>query len=185
MRAAAEARLRGQARFRSVNGTAEATTLAPASIDLLVAGQAFHWFDVEKARAEALRLLRSGGFAALLWNESPPEASAFLADYEALLLRHSAEYAQITASRADVTSMRRFFGGAMELATFPNQQTFDYEGLKGRLLSSSYAPEPGHPQHEPLMAGLREVFRRHEHGAQVVFPYRTLVYFGQPQLPGH
>ena len=184
MRAAAEARLRAQARFRSVNGTAEATTLAPASIDLLVAGQAFHWFEVEKARREALRVLRTGGFGALLWNERPPEADAFLADYEALLLRHAAEYAQITASRADEASMRRFLGAAMELATFPNQQTFDFEGLKGRLMSSTYAPEPGHPQHEPLMAGLREVFRRHEHGGQVVFPYRTLVYFGQPQLPG-
>jgi SAM-dependent methyltransferase len=157
MRAAAEARLRGQARFRSVNGTAEATTLAPASIDLLVAGQAFHWFDVEKARREALRLL----------------------------LRHAAEYAQVAASRADVASMRRFFGGAMELATFPNQQTFDFEGLTGRLMSSSYAPEPGHPQHEPMIAGLREAFRRHQLGGQVVFPYLTLVYFGQPQLPGH
>src|ERR1700730_968824 len=184
MRAAAEGRVRGQARFRSVNGTAEATTLAPASIDLTVAGQAFHWFDVERARREALRLLRSGGFGALLWNESPPEPTAFLADYEALLLRHAAEYAQVAASRADEASMRRFFGGAMELAAFPNQQTFDFEGLKGRLLSSSYAPEPGHPQHQPMMAGLREVFQRHEHGGQVVFPYRTLVYFGQPQRAG-
>jgi len=185
MRAAAEARLRAQTRFRSVSGTAEATTLAPASIDLLVAGQAFHWFEVEKARREALRVLRNGGFGALLWNERPPEASAFLADYEALLLRHAAEYAQITASRADVASMRRFFGGAMKLATFPNQQVFDFEGLRGRLLSSTYAPDASHPQHEPMMAGLREVFRRHEHGGQVVFPYRTLVYFGQPQLPGY
>ncbi len=184
MRAAAEARLGAQARFRSVNGTAEATTLPPASIDLLVAGQAFHWFDVDQARREALRLLRSAGFAALLWNERPPEATALLDDYEALLLRHSAEYSQIKASRADEASMRRFLGDAMELATFPNQQTFDFEGLKGRLMSSSYAPEPGDPQHQPMMAGLRELFGRHQHRGQVVFPYRTLVYFGQPQRPG-
>ena len=184
MRAAAEARLSAQARFRSVNGTAEATTLPSASIDLLVAGQAFHWFDVDKARREALRLLRSGGFAALLWNERPPEPTAFLTDYETLLLRHAAEYAQIAASRADEASMRRFFGAAMELAEFPNLQSFDLEGLKGRLMSSSYAPEPGHPQHEPMMAGLRELFGRHEHRGQVAFPYRTLVYFGQPLRPG-
>ena len=184
MRAAAEARLGAEARFRSVNGTAEATTLPPASIDLLVAGQAFHWFDVDQARREALRLLRSAGFAALLWNERPPEATAFLDDYEALLLRHSAEYSQIKASRADEASMRRFLGGGMELATFPNQQTFDFEGLRGRLMSSSYAPEPGDPQHQPMMAGLQELFGRHQHRGQVVFPYRTLVYFGQPQRPG-
>ena len=101
-----------------------------------------------------------------------------------LLLRHAAEYAQIAASRADEASMRRFFGGAMELAVFPNRQSFDLEGLKGRLMSSSYAPEPGHPQHEPMMAGLRELFGRHEHRGQVAFPYRTLVYFGQPLRPG-
>ncbi|HEY0766556.1 MAG TPA: class I SAM-dependent methyltransferase [Steroidobacteraceae bacterium] len=183
MRAAAEARLSGQARFRSVNATAEATTLAPASIDLLVVGQAFHWFDGEQTRREALRVLKDGGCGALLWNERPPEVTAFLADYEALLLRHAAEYAQVKAKRADVASMRRFFGGTMELATFPNHQILDFEGLKGLLMSSSYAPEPGHPQHEPMMAGLREVFRRHEHHGQVVFPYRTLVYFGPLKPP--
>src|SRR5438309_1981992 len=98
-------------------------------------------------------------------------------------LSPAAEYAQIAASRADEASMRRFFGGAMELAVFPNWQSFDFEGLKGRLMSSSYAPEPGHPQHEPMMADLRELFGRHEHRGQVLFPYRTLVYFGQPQRP--
>jgi hypothetical protein len=67
----------------------------------------------------------------------------------------------------------------MELASFPNQQLFDYEGLVGRLLSSSYAPEPGHPQHETMLAGLRQVFERHARDGKIVFPYMTLVYFAQ------
>jgi SAM-dependent methyltransferase len=184
MRAAAEAALGVNARFRSVAGSAEASTLAPGSIDLLVAGQAFHWFDVESARAEALRILGPGGWAALLWNERPSQATAFLADYEALLLRHAPDYARITASRADPVSMRRFLGESMQAATFPNQQILDFTGLKGRLMSSSYAPEPGHPQHEPMIAGLREVFYRHQHDGRVVFPYRTLVYFAQLQPAG-
>jgi SAM-dependent methyltransferase len=179
MRAAAEAALAAEPHFRSVNGSAEATTLASASIDLWVAGQAFHWFDVGRARAEALRILRPGSWAALLWNERPTEATAFLADYEALLLRHAPEYARITASRADPASMRRFLGESLESATFPNQQIFDFAGLKGRLMSSSYAPEAGHPEHEPMIAGLREIFYRHQHDGRIVFPYRTLVYFAQ------
>ena len=183
MRAAAEARLGAQARFRSVNGTAEATTLPAASVDLLVVGQAFHWFDGEKARREALRVLKPHHFAALLWNERPQELTPFLADYEALLRRHAPEYVEIVARRADVPSMRRFFGGAMELETFPNQQTFDFDGLVGRLRSTSYAPEPGDAHYHPLMAGLRAVFDRHEQAGRVVFPYRTLVYFG-PLQPG-
>jgi SAM-dependent methyltransferase len=179
MRAAAQAQLAGTPRLASVRGTAEATTLPADSVDLWVAGQAFHWFEVARARSEALRVIRAGGYGALLWNERPPEASAFLADYEALLLRHAAEYAKITASRADEASMREFFGGGMELATFANEQTLDFAGLTGRLMSSSYAPEPGHPQYAPMMAGLRELFQRHQRSGTIVFPYRTLVYFGQ------
>lgn len=179
MRAAAEAALGTYPGFRSVDGSAEATTLAPDSIKLLVAGQAFHWFDAERARAEALRILRPRSWAALLWNERPTEATAFLADYEALLRCHAPDYARITASRADPVSMRRFLGESMEVATFPNQQILDFAGLKGRLMSSSYAPEPGDPQHEPMIAGLREVFYRYQHAGRVVFPYRTLVYFAQ------
>jgi len=180
MRAVAEARLGGQPRFRSVRGTAEATTLPDASINLLVAAQAFHWFDVQQARREALRVMRADGWAALLWNERPVEASDFLADYEGMLLRYAADYARITASRANEASMREFLGGSMELVAFPNQQILDFAGLRGRLMSSSYAPQPSHPAFEPMMLGLREVFSRHERGGSIVFPYRTLVYFAQP-----
>lgn len=179
MRAAAEAQLGHYPRFHSVKGTAESTTLAAASVELLVAGQAFHWFDPQRARSEALRVLRPGAWAALLWNERPPELTPFLADYEALLKRHAPEYTRITASRADAGTMRGFLGAAMEVRAFANQQILDFEGLKGRLMSSSYAPEPGDPHYEPMIALLREVFARHERDGRIVMPYSTLVYFSQ------
>jgi len=162
-----------------VAATAEATTLAGESVDLWVAAQAFHWFDAARARLEALRVVRSGGFAALLWNERPPEPGAFLTEYEALLHRHAAEYAAIVAQRVDEPRMQGFLGGAMQVARFPNDQTFDYAGLEGRLLSSSYAPERGHPEHEPMLAGLQALFERHQREGKVVFPYETRVYFAQ------
>jgi len=179
MRNAAEARLGTRAGFHSVRGTAEATGLADESVDLVVAGQAFHWFDPAAARREALRIVRRGGFGALLWNEHPPEGSAFLAEYQALLLRFVAEFERIAAQRSDEALMREFFGGRMELATFPNPQAYSFEALRGRLLSSSYAPEPGHGQYQPLMAALRATFDAHARQGVVEFPYRTLVYFAQ------
>jgi SAM-dependent methyltransferase len=179
MRAAAEAQVGGDPRFHSVKGSAESTTLDPGSVNLLVAGQAFHWFDAGRARSEAQRISRPGAWGALLWNERPPEATPFLADYEALLRGHAPEYARVTASRADLAAMRAFLGAAMEVRTFPNQQILDFEGLRGRLMSSSYAPEPGSAGHEPMIELLREVFARHQHCGRIVMPYSTLVYFAQ------
>jgi SAM-dependent methyltransferase len=184
MRAAAEATLGTDPRFRSVKGTAEASTLADASVDLVVAGQAFHWFKLAPARQEALRITRAGAWGALLWNEHPVDGSAFLADYARLLRRHASEYDAVVGSRVDEPAMREYLGGAMACATFPNQQRFDYPGLLGRLMSSSYAPEPGHPQHEPLVTGLAELFAAHQQGGHVLFPYVTLVYYARLRPQG-
>lgn len=166
--------------FYSQAGTAENTAMPDRFFDLLVAGQAFHWFDPGKARAEALRILKPGAWAALLWNERPKGLIPFLEDYEALLRRYAPEYDAVARLRAQEDGIRQFLGRAPQLATFPNQQVFDFEGLTGRVMSSSYAPMPDRPEHAPLMAGLREVFDRHQQEGKVVFPYRTLVYFEQP-----
>jgi SAM-dependent methyltransferase len=179
MRSAAERLLSDYGRFWSIAGTAEATTLPDASVDLVTASQAFHWFDVQKSRTELARVLKPRGWVALIWNERPAEAVAFLDEYESLLRRHAADYDRVTHMRADEAKMRAFFGRRPEVASFPNRQSFDYAGLEGRLMSSSYAPEAGHPEHEPMIAGLRDLFDRHNRGGKVNFPYRTLVYFDQ------
>ncbi|HEY6927890.1 MAG TPA: class I SAM-dependent methyltransferase [Steroidobacteraceae bacterium] len=179
MRGAAERLLGDYGRFRSINGTAEATTLPDASVDLITASQAFHWFDIPKSRRELARILRPRGWIVLIWNERPSDAGAFLDEYDALLRRHAAEYDRVTNMRADEAKIREFFGHAPASAVFANRQTFDFAGLEGRLMSSSYAPEVGHPEHEPMIAGLRDLFDRHNRGGKVAFPYRTLVYLGQ------
>ena len=169
-----------QGEFYTQSGTAENTAMPDRFFDLLVAGQSFHWFDPVKARAEALRILKPGAWAALLWNERPTGQVPFLEDYEALLRRYAPEYDAVARLRAQEDGISQFLGCAPQLATFANQQVFDFEGLAGRVMSSSYAPMPDRPEHAPLMAGLREVFERHQQEGKVVFPYRTLVYFEQP-----
>ena len=169
--------------FYSQAGTAENTSMPDRFFDLLVAGQAFHWFDPLKTRQEALRILKTGAWAALLWNERPKGLIPFLEDYEALLRRYAPEYDAVARLRAQEDGIRQFFGHAPQLATFANQQVLDFDGLAGRVMSSSYAPLPDRPEHGPLMAGLREVFDRHQQDGKVIFPYRTLVYFGQPDQP--
>jgi len=59
------------------------------------------------------------------------------------------------------------------------RQEFDYAGIEGRLLSSSYAPGPDHPQYAPMLRELRRIFDQHAVGGQATFEYKTRLYFGR------
>jgi SAM-dependent methyltransferase len=178
MREAAEARLGGEPRFRSVDGTAEVTGLPDASVDLVTAAQAFHWFDREPTRREMRRILR-GDRVALFWNSRKTDTTPFLRDYEALLRRFGTDYAEIDHTRVGSESLAPFFGGPFERRVFPNRQVFDLDGLRGRLLSSSYVPGPGRPGHDEMLAELRRLFDRHQEDGRVTFEYDTELYLGR------
>jgi SAM-dependent methyltransferase len=184
MREAGEKLLRAYPNFQSVDGTAEATTLDDASIDIVTAGQAFHWFDPVAAKNEFRRILAPDGFVAIVWNTRKLESSPFLAEYESLLRRYGTDYDKVsmrhvTASGDDL--LERFFAPlGYTRRVFPDHnQYFDYEGLKGRLLSSSYAPNVSDPRSVPMLAELREIFDRHQREGRVTFEYETELYYGR------
>jgi SAM-dependent methyltransferase len=180
MRAAGERLLAGAANFSSSAGTAEATNLPDASINLVTAAQSFHWFDGTKCRREFRRILRPGGFAAIIWNERLTAASSFLMEYEALLRHHAPDYPQVNHLNIDAAKLASFFGPAgYHTAEFPNEQRFDFAGLQGRLLSSSYAPNAGHPGHPAMLAELAKLFARHEQSGLLSFLYTTRLYYGR------
>lgn len=177
MRRAGEELLKAYPRFTSVNGTAEATTLPDGSADLVTAAQAGHWFDIPKARTEFARILKPTGWLVLLWNERKTSSTSFLRDYEQLLLKYGTDYNEI---RHEHTEVRAFFDPhPFHERTFELKQVFDYAGVEGRLLSSSYAPGPDHPKHAPMLRELRSIFDRHQQNGQVAFEYTTRLYFGK------
>jgi SAM-dependent methyltransferase len=180
MRAAGEQLLASYSQFSSVDGTAEATALADRSVDLIVAGQAFHWFDQPRARREFARILRPGGFVALIWNERRADSTPFLAEYEQLLRDYAPDYPATNHRQIDEATIAAFFSpGSYALRSFENAQRFDLAGVRGRLLSSSYAPEAGHPNHQPMLDALAATFERHQSGGTVAFEYDTKVYYGR------
>ena len=184
MRSAAEEWLGTYSKFHSVAGRAEETTLEDRSVDLVVAAQAFHWFDAASARHEFARILRPRGAVVLLWNERKLDASPFLVAYEELLQDISEDYRRISRNEAATdASMDQFFGperwGSEQ---FPNRQGFDLEGLIGRALSSSYVPLAGQPRHEEMLERLRRIFAQHAEDGRVWFEYATRLFWGY--LPG-
>jgi SAM-dependent methyltransferase len=177
MRRAAEARLGSEPRFHSVAGRAEATTLEDGTVDAAIAGQAFHWFAAREARTEFMRILRPGGMAALFWNTRRLEGSPFLSAYEQLLREFGTDYAQVDHRNVDASTLRAFFGGSYQMRVCANAQIFDVDGLRGRLLSSSYAPGPAHPDHARMLAALRQVFDAHQEKGRVRMEYDTELFF--------
>ena len=177
MREAGERYLAGYPLFTSVRGTAEETTLDGGSVDLVVVGHAFHWFDVRRTREEFSRVLRPGGWAVLLWNELRHGAASLLIAYERLIRRHKTqEYEDFDREEG----IRAFFDPEpFAERIFRHSQSFDLEGLRGRLLSSSYVPDAGQPGHEAMMRELEDVFRAHARGGEVAFEHETLAYYGR------
>ena len=179
MRAAAESLLAREDRFTSVDGSAECTTLPDASVDVVTAAQAFHWFSGEPARVEWSRVLRPRGLVALVWNVRNVAASEFMSGYEALLRELGTDYAEVSHEGVDDARLRALFGhGAFDRLTFPNAQTFDFVGLVGRVESASYAPDEGHPNYGPMMERLRQLFERSQSNGTVAFEYETRLFIG-------
>jgi ubiquinone/menaquinone biosynthesis C-methylase UbiE len=180
MREAGERLLKNYPRFHSVAARAEETSLPDHSVDFITAGQAFHWFDREKCGSEFARILKSQGWIALIWNERVTTTTPFLAAYEKLLKEYSTDYERIDHRQINYDVIRDFFGSdRFGLKQFNNSQIFDYDGVRGRLLSSSYAPEAGRPNHAPMIAELERIFQAYQDQGRVVFEYITQMYYGR------
>lgn len=177
MRKTAETNLLMYPNFRSINGSAETTTLANDSVDFITAAQSFHWFDPPRAKTEFRRILRYGGWVVLVWN-TRKTSTPFLQAYDQLTKEAAMKKRRVRHEEITGASLSRFLG-SYRAVKFPNSQDLDYDGLVGRLLSASYAPLPGEPSHEQTLARLSEIFNRYQVKGVVEFEYETEMYAGQ------
>lgn len=180
MREAGEDFLSDYTQFHSIDGTAEATTLANHSVDFITAGTAFHWFDAEKAKLEFKRILKPSGWVLLVWNVRNIQDSKLIQNYENLIVKYGTDYLESNAKKFDKTAVKEFFNPhEMRVQSFRNSQHFDWEGFKGRLLSTSYSLRPGDDGYEEMMRELKMIFDRYQQNGVVEFLYDTKLYYGQ------
>lgn len=179
MRQAAESALQHYSNFTSVAAPAESTTLPSHTADFITAAQSFHWFDRARARSEFERILKTRGWAILLWNERRLSSTAFLQAYEQLLLKYGLDYSQVRHENVDDEIAGFFAPAAVELAVFDNWQQLDLAGHRGRLFSASYTPEPGHPDYDAMLKDADDLFHAHEVHGHVTIEYDTKLYYGQ------
>lgn len=179
MREKSVALLQGYPAFSAVDGTAENTGLEDSYIDAVVCGQAFHWFDQDRCKVEFKRILKPGGVVVIIWNERKI-SSGFEIAYEELIVKHGQDYKTVAQRNIDPKDIAAFFAPSVyRIETFYNQQLFDFDGLLGRLLSSSYMPTENEEGFEAMKKDLISLFDRFQENGQIKIEYDTLVYSGQ------
>jgi SAM-dependent methyltransferase len=182
MRQAADEYLASYDGFVSYSGSAETVPLDDGSVDFVTAGQAFHWFEPAKARAEFIRILKPGGWVVVLWNERLTDTTPFFRAFEAFLREFGTDYSRINESYPREEQMCSFFQTSVyRQQRLPNLQVFDFEGLAGRVRSSSYMPAQDHPGFAPMMAALETIFHKHQQDGSVRMAYLTRLYYGRLQ----
>ncbi|MFT3742756.1 MAG: class I SAM-dependent methyltransferase [Pyrinomonadaceae bacterium] len=179
MREAADEYLAGFPKFELVDGTSAETSLTDKSVDLIVAAQAFHWFEPEKTRFEFHRILKPGGHIVLIWNERQLDTTPFLVGYEALLIKYAYDYGNVRHENIAADQLRDFFRSEYTAATFANFQDFDFDGIKGRLLSSSYMPSESDTVFPQMIKELQALFAKHAENGRIRVLYDTNVYTSQ------
>lgn len=181
MRQAAEKLFLNEKNFISINATAEDTSLEDHCIDLILAGQAFHWFDLQKTKSEFQRIGKKDSYIALLWNDRK-ENSKFQQLYNEMLKMYAPTYKGVCERNVNVKAIKQFFlPHHCHVKEFPNSQSFDFQGLVGRLLSCSYAPLEGEPTYNSIMTRLREIFDQCNVNGKVIFEYTCKIYYGKTE----
>lgn len=183
MRAAAQTLLGDRPNFHSIHGAAEATSLPGGLARLVVAGQAFHWFDPVATRAEFRRIMQPQGWAGLIWNERRRDDAPFSVEYHRLIEKHSRDHdAVMNRSRhaTDPAVLAAFFGPAgYERLCLDNAQSLSFATLVDRMASSSYMPLPDQPGFSELLHDLRVAFDAHSTDGSIRLSYDTIIFAGR------
>jgi len=176
MREAAERLLFIFPNFRSVNGSAEKTNLSDHSVDVIFCGQSFHWFHTEKAKTEFSRILARSGNIVLVWNERSMK-SEFQIAYDQILNQYIDQYKFVNHRNVQDNLIAQFFSPKiLNKASLENTQILSFDGLVGRLRSSSYCPKSG-KQYDSLLREIAILFDKYKNEDTIVFQYETKIYW--------
>jgi SAM-dependent methyltransferase len=166
--------------LQCIGGAAENTGLSSYSAYLITVGQALHWFDLSRTREEFMRVLQPGGWCAVIYNDRQMDGDAFHEGYEQILRKFGIDYEAVRDRYLPVDRLREFFGvGKMRQHPLPNWQELDLDGLVGRILSSSYMPQPDHPRFAPMCKAIEDLFVMYARGERVRLRYNCVISYGR------
>ena len=180
MRMAGEKFLKQYDNFVSINGSSEETTLIDESIDLITAGQAYHWFNIEKTALEFKRILKQSNKEniVLIWN-TRTDKTEFNRAVERIIKKFSNDYEHVSHTQDKNKDQNIFFNTVFKRKTFPNYQELTFDGLLGRLLSSSYMLKKTDERYPTFENELKKIFTCYEVNGTILLDYETELFYGK------
>ena len=182
MRAAANHALAHVPAYSSANGTAENLPLPDASTDLITAAQAFHWFDIQAARIEFLRVLKPRGHVALIWNDRVLTDPLHIA-LDVIFAQYGGAKRGAMLAHEERGQVPAFFGSAAprEL-TWPHEHRLNEEGLLSLVFSRSYMPQRDSAPGQQACQQVRDLFHQLAiHQDSLTVRYTTVAFVGRLQ----
>lgn len=163
----------------SVNGSAEATTLKNASVDLITVAQAFHWFDRKLFKLECQRISKENGKVFLVWNDRDTSSEIIKENFG--VNKKFCPNFKGSSNGIDFSKdgFKDFFEGEFELVEFENHLVYDKDTFISRNLSSSYAPKSTDDCCYEYIKAISEVFDKYSENGTVNYPYITRCYIGK------
>jgi ubiquinone/menaquinone biosynthesis C-methylase UbiE len=163
-----------------VKGSAEATTLPDASVDLITVGRAMHWFDWPQAHREFARILRPAGWVLIATN-GHREGGAPVSDLLASMFRR---WRSDLAGRQRQPDFNERLQGFLDTSTWQRERLEDaialnFESLLGYAESLSAMPRSGEAGYEEMVAEIREVFEHFQQGGVLLMPCSCELFLGR------
>lgn len=180
MRSKAERKFWDEKNFISIQGSAEKTCLGKKSVNLVAAGQSFHWFNPSLSKVEFRRILRETGNVALIWNTRSSDGSELNVGYENICRKYSVGYHGSGSLGFNDDAIGNFFSGDFIYRSMRSSQNLDFKGLLGRYMSASYSLRKEDPLFHEVSDRMEELFKKYSRDNHVELLYDTEIYIGKP-----
>lgn len=166
--------------FTAINTTAENTTLPDNFADMIVVGQAFHWFDLELFKKESKRILTQQGIVVLVWNrkcDCPMET-----DRKKIVEKYRSIQDSFNCSWDErEVGIASFFDHDFVKLEFDNDIEEDFQEFIGRTLSASHAINTSDCRMEEYLNDWKQFFEKYQVNNKITTKNQTIAFIGRPK----
>lgn len=171
----AKKNLSTQKNFKPIKATYDNTTLKNSSINAIVCAQAFHWFNINKAKKEFIRITDNNHYCTLIWNIRNTN-NPFFAEYENILYSNIKNYSK-RAHNKNYDKISKSLFKTYKKEIFDNFLYYDFDSVCGLLKSSSYFPLKGN-SYNKILEEMQNLFNKYSINNIIKLHYKTIVYLG-------